>query len=529
MPCGGSRIRRRRRWRSSNANEASCDRFVVGGAVERADIGVDRPADDHQRALALLDQAIAAQGGEEKLKALRSVSWHASGYRNELEQSERPEGPYLLEFDDITEVHDHVGGRIRSTVKGSVPPFQPFELGYVADRTVAASLVNGNTGPARASSVAEARETLALSPERILLTAAAAADVTLEAPTTIQSLRNDVIRFTLDGAPVRLLLNPYTHLPTAFDYSGPLARTGYWRFLGDVTMRTSFSFWWLAKGGIHFPLQSDTTRNGLPDNSMTIRNLTIDGGLNEAELTIPPALRTAAATPDIESVPLIKPTITPIDLAPGVVMFPGSWNVTLVRQDDGVVIIEAPISSGYSAQVLAEAKRRFPGVPVKAVVTTSDLWPHLAGIREYAAAHIPIFCLDLNVPALRRVAEEGRTSRPDTLFRHPAEPVFRAVSTATALGTGRNRLMLYPIRGETSERQMMAYFPELHLLYGSDPFQQGRSGEYSFPQTVGELVAAVDREHLQPQTFFMMHIGPTPWSSLGPALADAKKKDSPPF
>jgi hypothetical protein len=48
-------------------------------------------------AAALLHQALSAQGGEQKLRALKSVQWEASGYRNELEESERPEGPYITD------------------------------------------------------------------------------------------------------------------------------------------------------------------------------------------------------------------------------------------------------------------------------------------------------------------------------------------------------------------------------------------------------------------------------------------------
>lgn len=67
--------------------------------------------------------------------------------------------------------------------------------------------------------------------------------------------------------------------------------------------------------------------------------------------------------------------------------------MTLVQQDDGIVIVEAPISSGYSAKVIAEVHRRFPGKAIKAVITTSDSWPRLAGIREYVAQRIPIHAL----------------------------------------------------------------------------------------------------------------------------------------
>jgi hypothetical protein len=41
---------------------------------------------------------------------------------------------------------------------------------------------------------------------------------------------------------------------------------------------------------------------------------------------------------------------------------------------------------------------------------------------------------------------------------------LRAVSAKTTIGSGANRLELYPIHGETSERQMMVYFPEHKLL-----------------------------------------------------------------
>jgi hypothetical protein len=82
--------------------------------------------------------------------------------------------------------------------------------------------------------------------------------------------------------------------------------------------------------------------------------------------------RPDAKSRDLESVPLGNAREPATELAPGVVFIPGSWNSTLVRQQDGIVILEAPISSGYSAQVIAEARHRFPGVPVKAVITSPE-------------------------------------------------------------------------------------------------------------------------------------------------------------
>ncbi len=483
------------------------------------------------RSTLLLHQALEAQGGEQQLRALKSVQWEATGYRNELEESERPEGPYITEFDTVAEVHDWAGQRYRSVTDASVYPVFKFSTGTVADRTVAMSLSGESKSAGTPQQLQLVREREALSPERLLLTALDAPDVHAEPDTVLQSVPQNVIAFRLDQAPVRIYLNAYTHLPTAVDYSGPLARSGYWAFLGDVTARTSFSFWWLAKGGIHMPMQWNLESNGLPDQMYVIRKLQIDEPVSEVDLSIPSEVRAKfnpdAPPADLDQRPLGDPKQPARELAPGIVLIAGTWNATFVRQDAGVVILEAPISSGYTGKVIAEARRRFPGVPIEAVITTSDSWPHLAGIRECVAQGIPIYALDLNRPILDRVIAAPHTSKPDALQRAPRKAVYHLVHGKTLLGAGANRIEIYPIRGETSERQMMVFFPEHHLLYGSDPFQTSSDGSFFYPQTVTELTDAVQREHLQVDEFFMMHIGPTPWGELGKAVAAAKTRDTP--
>jgi hypothetical protein len=73
----------------------------------------------------------------------------------------------------------------------------------------------------------------------------------------------------------------------------------------------------------------------------------------------------------------------------------------------------------------------------------------------------------------------------------------------------------------------MVYLPEHQLLYGSDPFQKNQDGTYFYPQTVSELMDAVAREHLDVKTFFMMHVGPTPWTDLPKVIEAAKQQDTP--
>lgn len=463
---------------------------------------------------AILGQALAAQGGEALLRGVKTVAFESAGYRNMLEQSERPEGPYLLEFHDLSELHDHGRHALRRDLQVRVPPAGSYALTTLVADGIAMQASGERRMPGSGHDTLLAAEALALSPERVLLTALDAADTHREPDTVLHGVPHQVVSFTLDGAPARLYLSQYTHLPSALDYAGPAARTGYAAYLGDVVQRTSWGFWRLDKSGLRYPMQWDVQLNGMPDRSMMLRSLKVDQPYDPALVAVPEAV---AARFDPKRPPR-DPATVPLgakksEIAPGVLLIESVWNVAIVDQGDGLVVIEAPFSSGYSAKVLAEVQARFPGKPVKAVVTTSDAWPHLAGIREYAAHGIPIYALDLSAPIVRRTLDASYARHPDALQQSPRKADLRLVTGRTVIGTGTNRIELYPIRGATAERQMMAWLPEHHLLYGSDPFQKDASG-YNNPQAVSELVQAVARERLDVHSFFMMHMPPAPFGDL---------------
>ena len=169
--------------------------------------------------------------------------------------------------------------------------------------------------------------------------------------------------------------------------------------------------------------------------------------------------------------------------------------------------------------VIAEAQRRFPGQPIKAAITTSDVWPHLGGVREYVARGIPVYALDTNLPILNRLLDAPFRTNPDSLARSPRKPDFRVVSGKTEVGSGANRMEIYPIRSETGERQMMVYFPELKVLYASDLAQPAGSGDWT-PTYYDELRAAVERAGVKVDTLFAMHMTPVPWSDILAHIGD---------
>jgi hypothetical protein len=140
-------------------------------------------------------------------------------------------------------------------------------------------------------------------------------------------------------------------------------------------------------------------------------------------------------------------------------------------------------------------------------------------VREYVSRVVPVYALDLNRPILERLISAPYRSEQDSLARSPRKPIFRIVSRKTLIGTGPNRLELYPIRTETGERMMMVYLPEHRLLYGSDLIQGAQSdGTFFMPQYLSELMDAVKRERLVVKTAFAMHTAPTPWEVITAAV-----------
>jgi hypothetical protein len=197
---------------------------------------------------------------------------------------------------------------------------------------------------------------------------------------------------------------------------------------------------------------------------------------------------------------------------------PASFDILEVRQESGFVIVEGPLSSSYSEKVIADAQKRFGEARLSAVITTTDAWPHIGGLREYVARGVPIYAPTLNLPILQRLMAAKYITEPDALAKKARAANVRAVSAKTVIGAGTNRIELYPIRGATTERQMLVYFPGPQLLYTSDAFTI--RGDFVFlPQMVSEVVDAVAREHLTVSTAVGMHYDALPRSAVVAAAA----------
>jgi hypothetical protein len=478
----------------------------------------------------LVDDAMTALGGEARLRAISVVRLKAMRTRNALEQSIRPDGPYIDTVDDLVETRRFDRPALRDDLRA-----RGFAAAWAdgAKWVTTVTLVSGGEAfamrdgpmaPANHAGVQAAEESLALGPERVLLTAADAADLHREAPAMLHGFRHDVLAFTWRGAPVRVFVEPVSHMLAAVEITRPRPEHIFWAPWGDVTTRLSFDVWMIEANGIHYPRRWTIESNGRVAESWFIDEVAFNPP-DTPPLDVGADLAAKARTTHrtIEDIKL-PDAATAVTLVPGITLRPGSWNVTEVETPAGIWVIEGPIGNSYSAQVMREVAAK--GQKLIGVITTSDSWPHIGGLREYVARHVPIVALDLNLPQLTRLFGAPHAQAPDRLALHPAAPILRPVTGDQWLGAGQNRMRLMPFRTVTGERQFAIWWPAHRLLYTSDLFTVSADGSIFLPQYLDETRDLVKREQLDVKTIFGMHYGPTDWKALL-ARVDAKGGERP--
>ncbi|MEO6912637.1 MAG: MBL fold metallo-hydrolase [Candidatus Baltobacteraceae bacterium] len=468
--------------------------------------------------------SLSAMGGAAKLRALTTVEYNAVGTRMMVEQSERPRGPYFIDHFRIHEVRDLV--RYRSRIDESHEGYaadkwwlqqtEPIASTTILNDDVAAALTDGKYTFAGGYLVQQNQEQFAFAPERVLLTAQAAGDLRAQPDVLLHGMRHHALAFTWRGAPCELFINAETSMPWAIRWTRPYPYQTFLNAWGDITTTLTYTSWSLEPYGISYPREWTFERVGLPDQQLAIVQLRLNAPVNDSALTVPAGMYAAhhGKLRRVSDVSLgLGGSGPPHEIAPGILEYPGGWNVAFVKQDDGVIVIEAPWSPNYTQRAFDEAKKRY-GVPIKAVITTSDSWPHIAGVRQAVARDIPVYALDLNEPILRRLITAPHQMDPDLLAQHPLAAKFRFVRNDLEVGSGRNRLKIIPYRTATGERQMMVYFPEHQLLYTSDLFSGDGNGGWFTPQYLHEMTGAVEREHVAVKTIFGMHYDATPYASV---------------
>jgi hypothetical protein len=472
------------------------------------------PGCEGKSAKQCVELALEAMGGRERLQQLKSVRLQSISHTLLVEQSYR-QAPFITSYERDSITLDLTNQRLRTEAKVSWPEADAkqsdFDTILIVGPEGGVNHSKDGDSPCGLSDLDAARQVLALGPERLLLNASDAADLHFEVPRMLRSTSHAAVSFKWQKVSVRVLLNPFNHLPDAVETTRTFQ--DFWYFWGDVQQRIYFDNWKLVQG-VSYPTNQIEERNGMIWSSLQAVNVEFNGAVEDKAFAMDPkASAQSLASPGWNHAFHAGKNAV---LAPGIDLFLGSWNSTVVKQPDGIVILEAPISGLYTQGVIEEAKKLYPGTAVKAVLSTSDSWPHTGGVRAVVAQGLPVYILDLNEPLLDKMMTAPHTLDPDALAgsQEPPKPDWRIVSGKEMIGNGQNRMELYPLRGASTERQYMVYFPGSRLLYASDTLAMNGDGTLYDPELMHEVVQAVQSANLQVDTVFAMHQGPMPWAQV---------------
>ncbi len=504
-------------FRSAKCIVALC---ALGSVYNHAVLADERPGCADVSPRQCVTSALEAMGGQRKLAAITRVSLDVIGHTALVEQSYR-QSPFITAYHRDKVVFDLANGRLRDDSHSIWPESDPHQA--ESDQSLIVTPAGGGyhdskgDSPSGVAALDEARQSLALGPLRLLMTAADARDLHYGPMETLRSTPHTVIAFTWEKVPVRVLLNAHNHLPDAVETTQQFR--DFWYFWGDTEQRVYWDNWKFVSG-IEYPSNEIVERNGVIWKSSETLDVQFNPPVDEGRFALDPKVAQLSTL----SKGWVRPfkADKPVRLAEGISLYAGSWNATIVHQDDGVVILETPISGLYTHGIFDEARKRYPALPIKAVLSTSDSWPHAGGIRYDVAQGIPIYILDLNQPLLDRIAAAPHTIDPDALQSLRKSPDWRIVTEKVEIGAGANRMQLFPLRGAATERQYMVYFPEHRLLYASDTLVIDPDQHTLYdPELMHEVVQAVEREHLIVDTVYAMHQPPVPWSAVVALLGKA--------
>jgi hypothetical protein len=481
-------------------------------------------AESSTPARTLVERTLDAMGVGRDVRKLQTLRATTQSVTFDIVENDHPDLPFPIQgFATATVVDDLPGGRQVSTTSSDGDVLS--RLVFTTDAQFTETTRAGKRTVGKSIPPPPSWETQ--DPLRALLLARSASDLALDPDQVVHGSLQHVISMHNGPYAVRIFIDAQFGLPTATEAtialnqgaSGSVA----WNSWGDITDRAEFLIYDL-KDGLRYPTQVDLYRNGVHLRVTQRTDLRLDAVEDRralSELTAP-APATALDMDEIELGQVIgpDPKSDVTEIAPGIVQFPGSWYTTLVVQDDGIVVLDAPISAGYSKRLLAEAARRFPGVPVKAVVTSTAFFWHIGGVREYAARGIPIYVRDRNAPIVQALLAAPHTMAPDALSKTSVEPDLRLISKPIVIGSGRHAITVMPVRfGE--QPMLMSWIADAHLLHTGEMVQPlGPNGSLLFPEALLEITRSVAAEKI-PQVglrIIGMHMSPTPWSAVGEAL-----------
>jgi Metallo-beta-lactamase superfamily len=488
-----------------------------------------------QQGIDLVKQAVAAQGGAEALRGLKTISIKAQGQHWEPGQSYQPGGEArFLGNSEISVTWDLAKDAARSAWDRSMKYPAVEKLKYTEVVMPSLGMVVNDKGPQPMSGIrvaASLRELERASP--VLLLRA------LDAPQSVSALPDQpfgevtmpAVAFNDRGTNFVILFDRATHLPMVVrtrDDDHVYGDSDY-----DVVMED-----WRDVAGVKIARTLTYQLNGIRVQSLAYDEVVANPTIAADAFAIGDQFRLASGTAPADvpyqwvlrrlflgrftdSDKVVVPTggsLKLVELAPNVQQVVGGGaNNLIVAMNDGLVIFDAPCCETQSRWVIGAAKAKYPGKPIKYLVLTHHHMDHTGGSRAYVAEGATVV-----VPDTAQAYFEHNLALPHTVVadaqQKDGKPLHVVgVANAMSIKDDTVEIRLQKIDNPHVDGMLIGYVVQPNIVWVTDIWSPGRDAAKS--PGVLALDAAVKKLGITGATFAGGHGGNAKQDRLDAILA----------